>query len=252
MTTHDSKPYTYLIGWRTQDLWYYGSRHANTMSPEDDLWKEYFTSSKYVEEARLKFGEPDVRKVHRVFESAEAAHQFEYKFLKRVNAKSNPKWINQTIMGAPMGGTPNQIAWAKKPKNPETREKMRLAALKRWENDDKNRERASIVFKTNNPNSGGAARLGKSYTTEQRKRISDSVKSYHDKRGRKVYPPKVPVPRSEINAKISESLKAHVRSSEHKANIGKAYNNSEQARENRRLAQQDRRRRELDKKCGVP
>jgi hypothetical protein len=43
------KAYVYLI--RNTDQYYYGSRVGNVRNkllPEDDLWKEYFTSSKRV------------------------------------------------------------------------------------------------------------------------------------------------------------------------------------------------------------
>lgn len=173
---NDNKPYTYLIGWRERDLWYYGSRHANTLAPEEDLWKEYFTSSKYVEKAREEFGEPDVRLVHRIFETVEDTHRYEYKFLKRVNAKSSPRWLNQTIMGAPMGGTPNQVAWAKKPKSEETKAKMREAAKRRWANDEINRQRASEFLKANNPAyaSGRHCRIGLHHSEESKAKMRET------------------------------------------------------------------------------
>lgn len=177
MTKHDNRAYTYLIGWRELDRWYYGSRHANELSPSDDLWKVYFTSSKYVYEMRKQYGEPDVIRVHKIFESSEAAHMFEYRFLKKVNAKSSKRWINQTIMGAPMGGTPNQIAWAKQSKSLATRERMRLGALKRWENDTVNRERVSALTKAKNPaiNADGIhCRKGKHHSEESKQKMRDS------------------------------------------------------------------------------
>jgi len=204
-----------------------------------------------VEEARSLHGEPDVIRVHREFNSSEDAHSYEYRFLKRVNAKSSSRWLNQTIMGAPMGGTPNQVAWAKKPKSLETREKMRQAALKRWANDDVNRERASKVFKTDNPNSGGKVHKGRVRSEIQRQNIASGQIRRYDRIGRKAKTIRDLVPREVINARISESLKSHQRTDEHKANIARSYNNSEEARANRKAAQQARRRREQEKKRGL-
>ena len=38
--------YTYYIKWTKQNTHYYGVRIANKTEPENDLWVEYFTSSK--------------------------------------------------------------------------------------------------------------------------------------------------------------------------------------------------------------
>lgn len=66
--------YTYYLSWTDQDLHYYGARFAKDANPQD-LWQTYFTSSKYVEAARKKYGEPDVIQVRKLFESAEDAIQ---------------------------------------------------------------------------------------------------------------------------------------------------------------------------------
>lgn len=61
-------PYTYLVGWRSMDVWYYGVRYAKDCDPTD-LWKTYFTSSKRVAEFRATNGEPDVIEVRKTFDS---------------------------------------------------------------------------------------------------------------------------------------------------------------------------------------
>lgn len=116
--------YTYLIGWKEQDKWYYGVRLRYKGTPQDDLWTKYKTSSQYVKRFVDEFGDPDVVRVHKEFEFRKDVCDYEYKFLKRVNAKKNPRWLNQTIMGAPMGGTQAQIDAAKRPKSAETRRKI--------------------------------------------------------------------------------------------------------------------------------
>lgn len=65
------QPYTYLIGWTKQDKWYYGVRYANKVSPDLDLWKEYFTSSNYVTEFRNLHGEPDVVTIDKIFDDVD-------------------------------------------------------------------------------------------------------------------------------------------------------------------------------------
>lgn len=91
--------YTYLIGWTAHDKWYYGYRGANKSSPEEDLWVRYFTSSKYVEEFRKLHGEPDVVKVHRIFESCEEARLHEHRVLSKLKAVGSVRWLNRTNGG---------------------------------------------------------------------------------------------------------------------------------------------------------
>ena len=47
-------PYTYLIGWKEKNLWYYGVRYSKDCDT-NDLWESYYTSSKYVQKAREKY-----------------------------------------------------------------------------------------------------------------------------------------------------------------------------------------------------
>lgn len=89
--------YTYLIGWRLLDVWYYGYRTSNT--PNDDLWVKYFTSSKYVTEFRKVNGEPDVILVHKTFDRKEEALRYEDRWLRRVNAVKSDRWLNRARRG---------------------------------------------------------------------------------------------------------------------------------------------------------
>lgn len=83
--------FTYIIGWRNLDRWYYG---YSTKSP-DALWTKYFTSSKVVKAFRSDFGDPDVIRIHRVFDTKQAANEHEIKFLKRVGAVKSDRWLNR-------------------------------------------------------------------------------------------------------------------------------------------------------------
>lgn len=92
-------PYTYLIGWTAHNKWYYGVRYGENCSPED-LWRSYFTSSKYVTEARSVYGEPDVVEVRQTFDCEEKALFWEKKVLQNMNVLYDDKWFNKNIGGS--------------------------------------------------------------------------------------------------------------------------------------------------------
>lgn len=89
------KYYTYLIGWKNIDKWYYGVKYSKDSNPEH-FWKEYFTSSTYVEETRKVFGEPDIIQVRKKFTDPQKARLWEHRVLKRMKVTSNDKWLNKT------------------------------------------------------------------------------------------------------------------------------------------------------------
>ena len=55
----DRKPFVYLIGWSTVDVYYIGCRYAKGAS-EETLLRSYFTSSNYFKVGMLLYGTPDV------------------------------------------------------------------------------------------------------------------------------------------------------------------------------------------------
>jgi hypothetical protein len=61
-----------------------------------NLWNIYFTSSKYVDEFRKVYGEPDVIEIRKTFSSAKNAIDHERKVLKRLNVIHKDKWLNKT------------------------------------------------------------------------------------------------------------------------------------------------------------
>lgn len=87
--------YTYLIGWSKQNVWYYGCRFKEGVH-SSDLWKTYFTSSKYVKEYRFWHGDPDVIQIRREFIESKKCQEWEHKVLKRLKVINNPKWLNKT------------------------------------------------------------------------------------------------------------------------------------------------------------
>lgn len=85
--------YTYLIGWKNRDKWYYGVRYSSKCNP-NDLWKKYFTSSKEVKLFRQNYGEPDVVEVRKTFDESIKAKIWEEKVLRRMCVSKNDKWLN--------------------------------------------------------------------------------------------------------------------------------------------------------------
>lgn len=90
--------YTYLIGWSKEELYYYGSRYAESCVPED-LWKTYFTSSKNVKNLRLTLGEPDIIQVRKTFLTAEDARRWEINVIRRMKIVQSKHWLNQRNPG---------------------------------------------------------------------------------------------------------------------------------------------------------
>ena len=94
-TAQDRTPYTYFIRWNDLDLNYYGRRTAKNCHPED-FFISYFTSSECVADVIAEHGMPDVIKVHKIFSDVDTCKEQEERFLKRVNAARNPRWLNRT------------------------------------------------------------------------------------------------------------------------------------------------------------
>jgi len=88
-------PYTYLIGWSNLNIWYYGVRFQKNCSP-DDLWKSYFTSSKHVSSFVKSNGDPDIKLIRKTFSNTKSARLWEYRVLRRLNAKDDPRFLNKT------------------------------------------------------------------------------------------------------------------------------------------------------------
>lgn len=87
-------PFTYIIGWSEHKKFYYGAKWAKGCHP-NDLWESYFTSSEYVKDFRKENGEPDIIRIHRIFDNPKDCVTFESKYLIRINAKNNPLFLNK-------------------------------------------------------------------------------------------------------------------------------------------------------------
>ena len=94
------KPYTYLIKHKPTGQMYYGVRTANKLDPINDLWKEYFTSSKKVHALIEETGQDSFEvEIRREFNTAEEAVAWEIKVLRRCNVLEDSRWLNANIAG---------------------------------------------------------------------------------------------------------------------------------------------------------
>lgn len=190
--------YTYLIGWKNLNKWYYGVKYSKDSDPEK-FWKEYFTSSIYVERMRQQYGEPDVIQIRKTFSDPQKARLWEHKVLKRMNVVINENWLNKTdnicfdsVLMSEIGKT-------------KTGDKNNFYGRK---HTDEFKQRMSVKQKS-------------LVTDEKRKKISDSIKRKHANGEYKhIY-------NEDTRRKISESNKGQIPwnkggtlTEEHKKKIG--------------------------------
>lgn len=90
-----STPYTYLIGWSSENIYYYGAKYGKDADPFM-LWKNYFTSSKIVKNYRKKYGEPDIIQIRKEFDCSDRCRLWEHKVLRRMGVKERRDFLNIT------------------------------------------------------------------------------------------------------------------------------------------------------------
>lgn len=95
MSTVIYKPYTYLIGWSTHKIWYYGARFAKGCNPID-LWNPYKTSSKYVTQFIQLYGDPDIIQVRKTFQTGPEAQLWEERVLRKIDVVRRHDFLNKT------------------------------------------------------------------------------------------------------------------------------------------------------------
>jgi len=168
-------PFTYLIGWKNLNKYYYGVRYADNSTPSD-LWTVYFSSSDIVTDYRKKYGEPDIIKVRKVFTTASDAIKWETKFLSRIKAAQSENWLNLSN-GYFTGAYRGSFSAEHRKKLSEAAKKRKLsdehkAALNAGRRGSKNTpvHQAAVI----------AARFGKKHTTETRKKISEIKRKRSD------------------------------------------------------------------------
>lgn len=141
--------YTYLIGWKEIDRWYYGYRAANKVTPTDDLMNEYKTSSKKVKQLIGEIGNPNVVRVHKLYDTKEEAKDYETRFLLRVNAVRSERWLNQYDTHRFTGPKFHSEETKRKMRHPhsspskEARVRMKLGALRRAPASEETRSKIS-------------------------------------------------------------------------------------------------------------
>ena len=138
------KPYTYYLYHIPTGKKYYGVRLAPKAEPEQDLWIEYFGSSKKVDELIEKYGKKSfIVEVRKIFDTKKEAFIWEQKVIRKINAVKNPNWLNQSLANGPfyhqgphtekskqkMRKPKKTIGWwFGKKHSEETRKKMRNSA----------------------------------------------------------------------------------------------------------------------------
>lgn len=162
-----NKPYTYLIKFIPTGQVYYGVRWANKVAPEDDLWKRYFTSSKYVKELIDEYGSEWFEyEIRRVFDDVDKARKWEEQVLIKMNVLNEDKWLNKnnTIAINAMKGENHPMHG--KTHTKEVREK--LSELRKnctgWHHSKETKQK---IRESN---------LGKFISTETKQKISESKK----------------------------------------------------------------------------
>lgn len=224
-------PFVYLLKFLPTGQLYIGSKTSKGSSV-NNLWSTYFSSSKVIKALIKEHGKDAFRsEVRKVFETREEALEYEYRLLKRVDAKMNPKFLNMSYGGKNFSGSTrtkeHQENLTKslvgKKRSAETRENMkRLLTIKgprkskpmSQETKDKislankgkglGRKRsteanAKIVEAQRN-------RVRAPYSEESRKKMSDSAKMR-------------PAISQETRDRMSASMKGRVFSEEHKQKI---------------------------------
>lgn len=134
------RPYTYLIGWSAHNTYYYGVEYADTIkiANPSNLWKTYFTSSKYVTEARIKFGEPDIIQIRKVFSSKQDAQMWEQRVILKSKLYLKDNFLNKgcgTIINHddPVIKNKMKIA-AQKPRSDAFKQSRSTSMVKSWQN----------------------------------------------------------------------------------------------------------------------
>ena len=98
----DRRPYTYFVQHLPTGFKYYGSKYGKGADPQM-FWKQngYFTSSTKIAELIREYGTDSFKaEVRKVFETPDQALDYEYRFLKKVDAlNKKDEWLNANLGG---------------------------------------------------------------------------------------------------------------------------------------------------------
>ena len=173
------RAYTYLIKHKPTGQVYYGFRSANTVAPEEDLWKRYFTSSKKIQQLVEETGADSFTvEVRRTFDTQEQATQWETKVLRRMRVLESDQWLNQNIAGyiIPTEESKQKISEFHKDKPKSAEHKQKLSA------SQKGKPKQSKVYQTEEyrkkmselKKGEGNGRYGMPVSEETRRKIGEA------------------------------------------------------------------------------
>lgn len=163
------KAYTYIIGWTERQKFYYGVRYAEGCDPSE-LWVTYFTSSKYVKEFRVKYGDPDLIKIRQTFDCKDKAIEWESNVLKRMNVINRSDYLNQTDNRAFRHTPGNLHPWFGRSHKKETRQKISKSL------SGKNHPYYGTKFSETTKNKISDKLTGRKFSNEHKRNLSISAK----------------------------------------------------------------------------
>lgn len=173
--------YTYLIGWKELDLWYYGVKYGKDADP-NEFWKSYFTSSETVHKFIVNHGQPNVIEIRKLFgDNPKKAIKWESTALRRLNVPGNKKFLNGHCAG---GGYNASLQSSKVGKNmiickhKNTGEHKRLSKFsEEWLSGDYVGINSGIKCSESTKIAASKTHKGVPKTKEQIKKIGDSHKN---------------------------------------------------------------------------
>ncbi len=136
-----TKPYVYIVKYEPTKQYYIGVKFAVGCSPET-FWVDdgYYTSSPTIHTLILENGEESftIKRI-RIFNTPEEAYSYETRLLRRVRARTNPKFLNKHENEAfPFGSRAFKEMILEKygvdnvSKAPEIKEKKRQSAIEKY------------------------------------------------------------------------------------------------------------------------
>lgn len=172
--------YTYIITHIPSNVKYYGVRYKSSALLED-LGTTYFSSSKFLKKLIKEEGVENFKfEIRKIFETKEAAIEWERKFLMKIDAAKSDMWFNlSNSSGINPGGyklskvTRDRMS---KPKSEEHRQKLqdnleKNRKIPEW--TEERRKKHSEFMKGNDINLG---RKGNKKSVEEREKISNRMK----------------------------------------------------------------------------